>query len=78
MKVEFVGGPKNNIEHKIKEILKQSDKISIAVAFLENSGVAILRQSIKELKKNKPSISIITGSVNNLNATKEVRYCGCD
>jgi len=61
MKVEFVGGPKNNIENKIKDLFKQSDKISIAVAFLENSGVVAIRQSIEELKENKPSVSIITG-----------------
>lgn len=60
MQVEFVGGPKNNIEDKIKDLLKYSDKISIAVAFLENSGVAIIRQCIEEIK-NKVSISIITG-----------------
>ncbi|MCK4797647.1 MAG: NgoFVII family restriction endonuclease [Spirochaetes bacterium] len=61
MQVEFVGGPKNNIESKIKDLLKSSDKISIAVAFLENSGVATIRQSLEETKKNKESISIITG-----------------
>lgn len=60
MQVEFVGGPKNNIEDKIKELLIHSEKISIAVAFLENSGVAIIRQCIEEIK-NKVSISIITG-----------------
>ncbi|MCZ7380786.1 MAG: phospholipase D-like domain-containing protein [Candidatus Methanoperedens sp.] len=60
MHVEFVGGPKNNIEDKIKNLLKHSDKISIAVAFLENSGIAIIRQNIEEIK-NKVSISIITG-----------------
>lgn len=61
MQVEFVGGPKKVIENKIKEFFKDSDKISIAVAFLESSGVATIRQSIEETKKNKASISIITG-----------------
>lgn len=60
MQVEFVGGPKNNIEDKIKDLIKHSDKISIAVAFLENSGVGIIKQSIEEIK-NEVSISIITG-----------------
>ncbi len=61
MQVEFVGGPKKNIEHKIKDVLKQSDKISIAVAFLENSGIVSITQSIEEIRENKSSISIITG-----------------
>jgi len=56
-----MGGPKDNIEHKIKNLLKHSCKISIAVAFLENSGVEIIRQSIEEIKKNHVSISVITG-----------------
>lgn len=61
MQVEFVGAPKNNIELKIKELFKQSNKISIAVAFLESSGVATIRQSIEEIKKKECSISILTG-----------------
>lgn len=63
MQVEFVGAPINNLENKINSLLNQSDKVSIAVAFLEYSGLSIIKQSMQEfgkLNNAKSTITIIT------------------
>ncbi len=61
MKIEFLGVPLKNIEDEIQYLLKQSDKVSIAVAFLKNSGIERLEGAMKECLKNNGTISIITG-----------------
>lgn len=61
MEIEFLGVPLRNIENEIQGLLKQSDNVSIAVAYLKSSGIGKLEKSMRECLNNKGAISILTG-----------------
>lgn len=60
MEIEFVGGPIKNIEKEVQNRIRESDEISIAVAFLSNSGVERIIEAIRTRKEKDGKISIIT------------------
>lgn len=61
MDIKFIGAPTNCLENEVQINLKRSENVSIAVAFLKNSGMESIRKSIEESKNNGTKISIITG-----------------
>ena len=61
MRIEFVGSPIKNIKHKIRYLINNSENVKIAVAYLKNSGLESIKQSLKENRQNNKKISIITG-----------------
>jgi HKD family nuclease len=61
MKIEFIGAPFENIDGIIPKLLKTSNRVSIAVAFLQKSGVEKLKNYLGECNENGTSISVITG-----------------
>jgi len=61
MQIEFVGSPIKNIKTKIRHLINNSDNVKIAVAYLKNSGLESIKQSLKENRQNNKKISIITG-----------------
>lgn len=60
MQIEFVGSPIKNIKSKIRHLINNSENVKIAVAYLKNSGLESIKQSLKENRQNN-NISIITG-----------------
>lgn len=61
MDIKFIGAPIKNIENEVQTLLKMSKNVSIAVAFLKNSGMELIKKGIEESKKNGTKISIVTG-----------------
>jgi len=61
MKIEFAGAPFENIDGTIQNLLKTSTRVSIAVAFLQKSGVEIIKNYIEECNEKETSIFIVTG-----------------
>jgi len=61
MDIKFIGAPIKNIENEVQTLFKRSENVSIAVAFLKNSGMELIKKSIEESKNNGTKISIVTG-----------------
>lgn len=60
MNVNFCGAPTKNIKNDMQTLIKQCEKASISVAYLKNSGVELLKESLDENKDSNAKISIIT------------------
>ncbi|WP_135611126.1 phospholipase D-like domain-containing protein [Methanococcoides sp. AM1] len=77
MTIKFIDSISNDLNNEIPELFDSSDKVSIAVAFLKNSGLDLIKQSIKENTDTK--ISIITGldfSITDVEALRELLDLG--
>lgn len=61
MSIEFMGAPTNCLENEMQALLKRSENVSIAVAFLKNSGMELIKKRIEESKNSGTKISIVTG-----------------
>ena len=61
MDIKFIGTPVENVECEVQTLLKRSENVSIAVAFLKNSGIELIKKGIEESKNNGTKISIVTG-----------------
>lgn len=60
MQIEFIGAPVSTIDEKIQDLIENSTKISLAIAYLQKSGVKKVVDYIEESKKNNTSIFVIT------------------
>lgn len=77
MKIEFVGAPFKNIGTTVQNLLQSSNRVSIAVAFLQKSGVEKIKNCIEECEEKETSIFVITGlnyGFTNPDALRELLY----
>ena len=72
--VKSITGYHDHLYEYMKESFKKAKKVDIIVSFLMESGVKLLENELRELKKNRIPIRILTGNYLNITQPSALYY----